>query len=38
MPKPEEMKLLGADSPNPLEYDIDELIKVWDKKLVLVAD
>jgi len=38
MPKPEEMKLLGADSPDPLEYEIHELIKVWDKKLVLVAD
>jgi hypothetical protein len=38
MPKPEEMKLLRADGPNPLEYKIHELIKVWDKKLVLLAD
>ena len=38
MPKPEEMKLLGADGPDPLEYEIDQLIKVRDKKLVLIAD
>jgi hypothetical protein len=38
MPKPEEMMLLGADGPNPLEYKIHELFKVWDKKLILIAD
>lgn len=30
--------MLGADGPYPLEYEIHELFKVWDKKLVLIAD
>lgn len=32
------MKLLRADRPNPIEYEINELFKVWDKKLILIAD
>ena len=38
MPKPEKMKLLGAYCPYPLKYEIHELLKVWDKKIIMVAD
>jgi hypothetical protein len=38
MPKPEKMKLLRAYGLNPPENEIHKFFKVWDKKLILIAD